>query len=93
MTVPDFRSTADMIQGSTLDGVNACVQGVCTAPSGDGHMASYFSKSYVKSIPRMKPRTGSSNVNTKKSKVDKPAGAMIFQRENSCGPVAILGEE
>ena len=51
--VPDFGSTAHMIQGQTLDAGFADAQEVQTTPSSETHIASYIAFSRVKEMIKM----------------------------------------
>ena len=51
--VPDFGSTAHMIQGQTLDAGFADAQEVQTTPSGESHIASYIAFSRVKEMEKI----------------------------------------
>ena len=51
--VPDFGSTAHMIQGQTLDAAFADAQEVQTTPSSETHIASYIAFSRVKEMIKM----------------------------------------
>ena len=50
LMVPDFGSTAHMVQGQTLDAGFADAQEVQTTPTCDSHIASYIAFSRVKQM-------------------------------------------
>ena len=52
--VPDFGSTAHMVQGQTLDGAFADARECCTAPTGESHIASYIAFSRVKELLKIR---------------------------------------